>query len=521
MTVSSYKTPAVLIVLDGWGLRDDHEHNAIADAQTPFFNSLLREYPYAHIDASGEAVGLPAGQMGNSEIGHMAIGAGTPIDTDLVRINKAIDHNEFIINPAFVALFDHVKKHHSTLHVKGLLSPGGVHSHTAHLYAFLSAARDAGITKIAIHAFLDGRDTSPQSASQYLAELEDKLDDIGIGHIATAAGRFYAMDRDENWDRLERVERVVFEGKSEKHAENQKASDVVKALYEEGVVDEHIEPIVFLDAEGKRYSIEENDGLFFYNFRADRARMLTRKSIEYAKAKNVYFVTLTEYDEQFDCPVAFPPFRPVTTLAGEISRAGLAQAHIAETEKYAHATYFLNGGRELPHEGERHILVPSRKDVLTHDLAPEMRAKEIADKAIAEIELGTNFLFINFANADMVGHTANVPAIKIAVETVDRELRRVVEATLLRGGFAFITADHGNAEQNFDNTVGAKHTAHTTNLVPGILTSTEYTLKDGVLPDIAPTILHVMGLPVPESMTGTILAERKSGSFSENTARKI
>ena len=483
MTVSSYKTPAVLIVLDGWGLRDDHEHNAIADAQTPFFNSLLREYPYAHIDASGEAVGLPAGQMGNSEIGHMAIGAGTPIDTDLVRINKAIDHNEFIINPAFVALFDHVKKHHSTLHVKGLLSPGGVHSHTAHLYAFLSAARDAGITKIAIHAFLDGRDTSPQSASQYLAELEDKLDDIGIGHIATAAGRFYAMDRDENWDRLERVERVVFEG--------------------------------------KRYSIEENDGLFFYNFRADRARMLTRKSIEYAKAKNVYFVTLTEYDEQFDCPVAFPPFRPVTTLAGEISRAGLAQAHIAETEKYAHATYFLNGGRELPHEGERHILVPSRKDVLTHDLAPEMRAKEIADKAIAEIELGTNFLFINFANADMVGHTANVPAIKIAVETVDRELRRVVEATLLRGGFAFITADHGNAEQNFDNTVGAKHTAHTTNLVPGILTSTEYTLKDGVLPDIAPTILHVMGLPVPESMTGTILAERKSGSFSENTARKI
>lgn len=500
-------TPAVLIVLDGWGHREETEHNAIAQAKTPFYDSLLREYPHALLDASGPSVGLPNGQMGNSEIGHMTIGAGATIDTDLVRIDKAVSGDEFMTNPAFVKLFDHVKRHDSTLHVNGLVSPGGVHSHTKHLYAFLSAAQRAGVTKIAIHAFLDGRDTPPKSGASYLEELEDVLDDIGIGFIATASGRFYAMDRDQHWERLAKAEKVIFEGEAGTFYENQRPSAVLKELYEHGVVDEHLEPIVFLDAEKKTYPVHENDGIFFFNFRADRARMLTQKTIEYAKVRNICFVTLTAYDQAFDCLVAFPPVAPKVTIADVISREGLTQAHIAETEKYAHATYFLNGGRELPHEGEAFILVESRKDVATHDQAPEMRAKEIADKAIEHIGKGTDFLFINFANADMVGHTANVPALITAIEVIDRELARIVEATTAKGGFVFITADHGNAEQNLDTTSGERHTAHTQNLVPAILTLKGHSLKNGTLADITPTILSLMHLPIPKAMTGQILVK--------------
>ena len=500
-------TPAVLIVLDGWGHRKETLHNAIAEAETPFFDSLMAEYPHALLDASGPSVGLPEGQMGNSEIGHMTIGAGTTIDTDLVRIGKAIGEDEFGTNPAFVKLFEHVKAHDSVLHTYGLFSPGGVHSHTKHLYAFLDAAKRAGVSKIAIHAFLDGRDTPPKSGAQYLEELEDVLDDLGIGFIATASGRFYAMDRDQHWERLAKAEKVIFEGEAEKFYENRRRSAVLRELYEKGIVDEHLEPIIFLDAEKKSYPIGENDGIFFFNFRADRARMLTQKTIEYAKARNICFVTLTAYDQNFDCLVAFPPLAPKVTLADVVSEAGLTQAHIAETEKYAHATYFLNGGRELPHEGEEFVLVESRKDVATHDLAPEMRAREIADKAIEAIGKGTDFLFINFANADMVGHTANVPALIIAIETIDRELKRVVLAAVAKGGFVFITADHGNAEQNFDPTTNERHTAHTENLVPAILTLKDVTLKDGSLADIAPTILSLMELPIPDAMTGTVLTK--------------
>ena len=500
--------PIVLVVLDGWGIRDEQEHNAIFEASTPFFDSLLCEYPHSQLDASSLSVGLPEGQIGNSEIGHMAIGAGTPIDTDLMRINKAVSRHEFGSNPVFIELFEHVKKYNSTLHIKGLLSPGGIHSHESHLYEFLRSARDAGIMKIAIHAFLDGRDVAPQSAAEYLSKLEDIIDDMGIGHIATASGRFYAMDRDENWDRIEKVEHAIFEGQGKNHFHDKRASEVVRHLYKKGIVDEHIEPIVFLNSEGKSYSLEENDGLFFYNFRADRARMLTKKTLEYAKKKNIHFVTLTEYDGNLSCPVAFPSFRPKKTLAGEISRAGLSQVHIAETEKYAHATYFLNGGRELPHEGEKHILVPSRK-VLTHDLAPQMRAKEITDKALEEIERGTDFIFINYANADMVGHTANTSAIIQAIEVLDRELRRLLKKIHEKGGFAFITADHGNAEQNFDPSAHERHTAHTMNLVPAILTKKGYTLQNGTLPDIAPTLLHLMDLPIPSEMTGKILTSKR------------
>lgn len=495
------KKPHALIVLDGWGYREDSKDNAIAEANTPFFDHLWKTYPHSFLDASSLSVGLPEGQMGNSEVGHMTIGAGKILDTDLVRISKAIQNNEFITNPAFVKLFDHVKKHNSILHAKGLLSPGGVHSHSDHLYAFLDAAKQSGVTKIAIHAFTDGRDVGPRSAGQYIKELEDVIDDLGIGFIATAAGRFYAMDRDNNWDRLEKVEKAVFKGESEKAHQTRKPSEIINALYEEGVVDEHLEPIVFLDEEGHNYPIKENDGVFFFNFRSDRARMLSSKTLSHAQENNICFVTLTEYDKNIPSLVAFPPTTIETTLAAEVSNAGLSQAHVAETEKYAHATYFLNGGRELPYPNEEHILIESRKDIQTHDQAPKMRAKEIADKAIECIEKGTDFIFINFANADMVGHTGNKEALKIAIEEIDTQLKRFVTAVTDRNGAVFITADHGNAEMNIDHETGETHTAHTSNVVPAIVT-TPGKLNNGSLADITPTMLHLMNIPQPKTMTG-------------------
>lgn len=491
----------VLIVLDGWGYREDKEHNAIADAQTPFFDSLWKDYAHSTLDASEENVGLPQGQVGNSEIGHMTLGVGKTIDTDLVRISKEIRENQLGSNPAFLELFEHVKHNNSTLHIKGLVSPGGVHSHSQHLYSILKTAKESGIEKIAIHAFTDGRDTPPQSASQYLKELEGVIEEVGIGFIATVSGRFYAMDRDNNWDRLAKAEAAIFECKGN-ICKARKPSEVIKELYLNGVMDEHLEPVVFLDDQGKGYPVSNNDGILFFNFRADRARMLAKKIMEQKEAKNLCFVTLTEYDSNLGAIVAFPPIAIETTLANEIAKAGLTQVHIAETEKYAHATYFLNGGTERPHAGEEHVLVESRKDVQTHDLAPEMKAKEIADKAIEYIEKGTDFMFINFANADMVGHTANVPALKIAVETIDRELKRVVEAVQLKGGVVFITADHGNAETNIDLITGERHTAHTVNVVPAIITLKDVQLNNGNLADVTPTILKLMGLDVPESMTG-------------------
>lgn len=495
------KKPTVLIVLDGWGHRDEIDDNAIAEAPTPFFDHLWSTYPHALLNASSGSVGLPEGQMGNSEVGHMTIGAGKIIDTDLVRISKAAHEHEFATNPAFVQLFDHVKQYDSTLHVQGLVSSGGIHSHSEHLFAFLKAAKEAGITKIAIHAFTDGRDTGPRSAAAYLRELEDVIDDLGIGFIATAAGRLYAMDRDNNWDRLEKVERAVFQGVCDRQYHACKPSAIMQELYEEGVIDEQLEPVMFFDHDGKHYTVQPNDGVFFFNFRSDRARMLASKVCEHAQNENLCFVTLTQYDKNLPAHVAFPPIDIDTTLANEVSLAGLTQAHIAETEKYAHATYFLNCLHEGQYPGEEHIMVESNK-VKTHDLAPEMKAKEIADKAVEQIEKGTDFLFINFANADMVGHTGNVAAIKIAVETVDRELKRVVEATLAKNGVVFVTADHGNAEQNVDRSTGECHTAHTTNLVPAIVTLEGGELQNGTLADIAPTMLHIMGLTQPEGMTG-------------------
>ncbi len=507
----------LLIVLDGWGYREETEHNAVLAARTPVFDEIWKNYPHTLLEASGLAVGLPEGQMGNSEVGHMTIGAGKALDQDLVRISKSIETGDFDSNPAFTALFDHVRQHNSTLHVQGLLSDGGVHSHIQHLFAFLRAARKAGIARLAVHVFTDGRDTAPQSAGKYLKELEQVIAEVNdsanlappMARIATISGRFYAMDRDNNWDRLAKATDAVFECKGNvctiapsEYVEKLYASDLGKAS-----LDEHIEPIVVLDEEGKGYSVSAHDAVLFFNFRADRARMLSQKIMEKVKADDVLFATLTEYDAAYECLVAFPTISIETTLAKEISAAGLTQAHIAETEKFPHATYFLNGGVEKPYPGEEHIMLESRKDVATHDMAPKMRAEGIADKAIDALERGVNFIFINFANPDMVGHTANVPAIIEAVEETDTQLGRVLAVLHARGGRAFVTADHGNAEVNVDFVTGDKHTSHTINPVPAIVTNSSALLRVGTLADITPTILQLFGIAKPQSMTGNTIVE--------------
>ena len=496
----------MLIILDGWGHREEIENNAVAKARTPNYDRLWKESPHALLEASEESAGLPKGQIGNSEVGHMTIGAGTTIDTSLVRINKSIRTQEFSKNPVFEKLFSHVLLKASTLHVMGLVSSGGIHSHAEHLYAFLKAAKERGIERVVIHAFTDGRDTAPRIADKCLKELEVLLAELGIGHIGTVSGRFYSMDRDNNWHRLERFE-AALRGEAKEHS--RKPSEVLKELYASGGLDEHFEPMVFLDTDGKKYTVGDDDAIFIFNYRADRVRMLTEKLLKHAEGKNIFIATMTEYKSEFDVAVAFPPQSLETTLAAEISRAGLKQAHIAETEKFPHATYFLNGGRNEPHPGEEHIMLESRKDVPTHDLAPKMRAEGIADAAVKCVERGDDFLFVNFANADMVGHTGNVPAIIEAVEEIDTQLEKIIEAIEAHGGVCIISSDHGNVEINVDEKTGEKHTAHTLSPVPCIVTGiTAHLREKGTLADLAPTVLQLLDLPKPKAMTGESLLEQ-------------
>lgn len=500
------KRPVVLVILDGWGYREEAIHNAILEANTPNFDRLWKENPHTLIEASGEFVGLPDGQMGNSEIGHTTIGAGKTIDTDLVRIAKAIRTDTFIQAPAFQKLFAHIKEHNSTLHIHGMASPGGVHSHQDHLFAFLRAVKETGITKVAIHAVTDGRDLPPRSGAGYLKELEAVLAEVGIGHIATVGGRYYAMDRDTNWHRVAKAEAALFEA-SGKTTHTEKPSEVLESLYQQEEIDELLEPRIFLDSQGKAYPVEEHDGIFLFNFRSDRMRQFSKKLTERQEAMDLCIVSMTEYDPTLTTiDIAFPPIQIETTLATEVSKAGLTQAHIAETEKFPHVTYFLNGRRETPHEGEEHILLDSRKDVVTHDQAPEMRAEGIADAAVAQLHKGTDFVLINFANPDMVGHTGKKEAIITAVEVVDRELQKVVDAALEAGGVLVITADHGNAEVNVDLVTGETHTAHTINPVPVIMVGMgPVDLQTGSLADLAPTVLSLLGIEKPGSMTGESL----------------
>jgi len=467
----------VLVILDGWGCAPPGPGNAISLARTPVFDRLWAEYPHTTLKASGEAVGLPPGQMGNSEVGHLTIGSGRILFQDLMRLNKAIETGELFDNPVLRSAFERGEN----VHLLGLVSNGGVHSHIDHVRALLEFAPE----KTWIHAFTDGRDVSPHSAVHDLAELP-------LDRIATVAGRYYAMDRDKRWDRTERALDAIVYGKGE-HASDPIAA--VQGSYDRDVTDEFIEPVVI---DGRPRLDPERDTAIFFNFRPDRTRQLSEKLGELG----VDLTTMTRYRDDFDFPVVFSEQPVEMVLADVLAEHGVRQLHAAETEKYAHVTYFFDGGREEEFAGETRLLVPSPRDVPSYDKKPAMSALELADRFVAEIGDGYAFAVVNFANPDMVGHTGVIPAVVEAVETVDACLGRVVEAVGRLGGVCLVTADHGNAEKLLEDDGVSPHTAHTTNLVPLILTSPGFSLQEGELSDLAPTILALLGFEKPAQMSG-------------------
>lgn len=512
------RKPVVLMVLDGYGLNDNSEGNAIAQANTPVMDKLMKECPFKPGNASGMDVGLPDGQMGNSEVGHMNIGAGRIIYQDLTRITKAIEDGDFFENKILLQAVDNVKKHNSDLHMFGLLSDGGVHSHNTHLYALLELAKRNGLENVYVHCFLDGRDTPPTSGKDYVAELQAKMDEIGVGKIATVHGRYYAMDRDNNWDRVEKAYKALVEG------EGKKASDGVQAVadsYAEDVTDEFVVPTV-VEKDGKPLTtIKANDSVIFYNFRPDRAREITRafcdESFDHFERANGFmpltYVCFKDYDETIGNKlVAFEKEEIVNTFGEFLAAHGKKQLRLAETEKYAHVTFFFNGGVEEPNKDEERSLVKS-PSVATYDLQPEMSAPEVGERLTAAITSDKyDVIVINFANPDMVGHTGVISAAIAAVERIDQCVGAAVEAVKQVGGVLFICADHGNAEKMIDSETGNPHTAHTTNQVPFILVNYDdaYTLRDGGrLADIAPTLIEIMGMEPPKEMTGKSLLVRK------------
>ena len=498
------KTPTTLIIMDGYGLNPDNQGNAVAAARTPVLDKLFATCPHTTLSASGLDVGLPDGQMGNSEVGHTNIGGGRVVFQDLPRINRAIEDGSFFENEAYCAAMDACLKHDSALHLYGLLSDGGVHSHTNHVWALLKMAKIRGLHKVYIHAFLDGRDVSPTSGKDFVAEAVAKCKEIGVGKIATVMGRYYAMDRDKRWDRLERAYDAMVYGEG---IQNSDPVDAVAKSYRDGVTDEFVEPVV-CDKDG---TISDNDSIIFFNFRPDRAREITRAFVDpnFDGFQRQFFpltyVCTTEYDASMpNVLVAFPRIVVHNGLGEYLSKLGLTQLRIAETEKYAHVTFFFNGGVETVYPGEDRVLVNSPK-VATYDLQPEMSAVEVTDKCVERIESGAyDVVILNFANCDMVGHTGVFDAAVKAVETVDTCVGRVVEATRKMGGIAMITADHGNAEE-MTKSDGSPMTAHTTNPVPFIVAGAAVELHPGRLADIAPTILDVMGLECPQEMDGRTL----------------
>jgi 2,3-bisphosphoglycerate-independent phosphoglycerate mutase len=476
-----------LVVLDGWGCAPPGPGNAVALARTPVFDALRERYPHATLQASGRAVGLPDGQMGNSEVGHLTIGSGRILYQDLVRVTSAVEDGSFFSNQALVGAFRRAKERGGDVHLLGLVSYGGVHSHIDHLRALLQLARSEGMAERTwIHAFTDGRDVSPTSAASDLAELP-------ADRIATVAGRYYAMDRDGRWERTDRAFRAICAGTG---SVVESAIEAVRESYARDVTDEFIEPVIIA---GRPRLRAADDVAVFFNFRPDRARQLSERLLEHA----VDLVTMTRYRQDFPCPVAFDEQEVAETLAEVLSRQGARQLHVAETEKYAHVTYFFNGGAEDQWEGETRILVPSPRDVPSYDLKPEMSAQEVTMRFEGTIGDGYRFAIINFANPDMVGHTGSIPASISAVETVDACLGRIVEATEAAGGVSLVTADHGNAEQLLAADGVSPHTAHTTNPVPVVLTLEGARLRaDGELSDLAPTVLELLALPRPEVMSG-------------------
>ncbi len=501
------KTDAI-IIMDGYGFRDAARGNAIVEAGTPFFRSLTEQYPHTLIEASGRAVGLPVGQMGNSEVGHLNLGAGRVVYQDITRIDKAIEDGEFFKNEALAGAMQHAKTHKTALHLVGLLSDGGVHSMNTHLYALLEMAKREGLKNVYVHCVTDGRDVPPDSARAYIAQLEEKLQEIGVGKVATIVGRYYYMDRDNRWDRVKKGYDCVFAGIGNRYTN---ADAGIAASYAAGKLDEFVEPVVVDGYAG----VAENDAIVFYNFRSDRAREITRAAVypdfdAFERAggyKKTYYVCMTQYDATFTgVHVAFGPKSIENTLGAWLSKQGKTQARVAETEKYAHVTFFFNGGVEQPNDGEERVLIPSPK-VATYDMKPEMSAYEVADAAVKQVG-AVDVLILNFANCDMVGHTGVFGAAVKAVKAVDECLQKVVEAVLATGGTALVTADHGNAElMSFDD--GAPCTAHTTNPVPFVVAGARYkgaTLRDGgALCDVAPTLLDVMGVEQPTEMEGRSL----------------
>ena len=510
-------TPVILVILDGFGINPRKEGNAIANASTPNLDALLHSYPNSRLSMSGIDVGLPDGQMGNSEVGHMILGAGRIVYQDLTLIHKDIDAGTFYHNPVLLEALRQTKARSNRLHLLGLLGDGGVHSHQRHMEAIIEMARREQIGAVYLHLFLDGRDTPPNSAEQFMLDLDEKLKAYPNVRIATVTGRYFAMDRDKRWDRVEKAYLCLTEG-----AGNQATSalQAIRDSYKEKITDEFVLPTVISGVpEGL---IRDGDGVVFFNFRADRARELTRALIEEdfkefprrQRLSLAAYTTMTQYDETFNVPVAYAP-REIRRILGEVtSQAKVRQLRIAETEKYAHVTYFFNGGEEKKFPGEERILIPSPRDVATYDLKPQMSAREVTESLVKYVrEQDVGLVIANYANADMVGHTGNFEASVRAVEVIDECLGKVVDAAMGKKGQVLITADHGNIEQLIDYDTGMPHTAHTTNLVPVILVDEELQkcrLSQGSGVDIAPTILQLLHLPQPKEMTGRSLIEESS-----------
>ena len=506
----------MLMILDGFGDNKNKDGNAIKLAKTPNIDKLMKKYPNVDINTSGLAVGLPKGQMGNSEVGHTNIGAGRIVYQELTRITKSIEDGEFFTNPEFIAAIENCKKNNSKLHILGLVSDGGVHSHNRHLYGLLEMAKRRDFEDVYVHCFLDGRDTPPASAESYIIKLQDKMNEKEIGKIASLSGRFYSMDRDKRWERVKKCYDALV------NSEGHKAGSSIKAIedsYQKEVFDEFVEPTLICNGEEPIATIGKNDSVIFFNFRPDRAREITRALVDpnfdgfETKKMNLYFVCFTNYDETMpNVHIAFNKEQLKNTFGEYISNKGYTQLRIAETEKYAHVTFFFNGGEEKQYEGEDRILVPSPK-VETYDLKPEMSAYEVTDKVLEAIKSDKyDSIILNYANTDMVGHTGSLEAAIKAVETVDECVGKVVELVESKKGNLLITADHGNAEQMIDYSTGEPHTAHTTNPVPLILVSDNEKIKlksGGKLADLAPTMLDLMNLEKPEEMTGESLLDKE------------
>ena len=507
------KKPVMLMILDGWGIAPPSSTNAVTRARTPHLDYYFNRYPHSQLRCSGEAVGLPEGQMGNSEVGHLSIGSGRIIYQSLTRISRAVKDGSLEKNPVLVKAMEEARDGGKKLHLLGLLSDGGVHSHIDHLLGLLAMAQKMGVEKVCVHAFLDGRDTPPQSASPFLEQVEKACRELGVGQIATVSGRYYAMDRDKRWERIRKVYDCMTGGEA---LEAPSAAEGLAAAYGAGQTDEFVVPFRVAGVDGK---VEKGDSLIFFNFRPDRARELTHvfTDPEFAgfprkeTALPVHFVSMTEYEKGLQAEVAFPPEAIKDTLAEVVSRAGLHQLHIAETEKYAHVTFFFNGGREQPFPNEDRILVPSPK-VATYDLQPEMSAYLVTEKLQEALAKDLyDLVILNFANPDMVGHTGSLEAAVKALEAVDECVGSLAETVLQKGGALCITADHGNLEEMKDPVTHAPMTAHTTNPVPFLVVGAEpgTQVEDGGLSDIAPTLLDLLDLPEPEAMTGHSLLVRK------------